>query len=64
MFVCVQFQVDLLENRLHTANVKFNKMLMGNRMLKHEIDLLVKSKAHFNELYLELVQKLADGKVI
>ncbi|KAL1455865.1 hypothetical protein WDU94_000637 [Cyamophila willieti] len=57
-------EVDLLENRLHTATVKFNKMLMGNRLLKHEIDLLVKSKAHFNDLYQQLTQKLADGKKV
>ncbi|KAI5730030.1 hypothetical protein M8J76_009182 [Diaphorina citri] len=57
-------EVDLLENRLHTATVKFNKMLMGNRKLKHEIDLLVKSKAHFNDLYQQLIQKLADGKKV
>ncbi|KAE8745195.1 hypothetical protein FOCC_FOCC008086 [Frankliniella occidentalis] len=56
--------VNLLENRLHNATVKFNKQLAHNAALREEIDHLLKERAQFNVLYEALVSKLNQGKKI
>ncbi|XP_034237156.1 coiled-coil domain-containing protein 63 isoform X2 [Thrips palmi] len=56
--------VNLLENRLHNATVKFNKQLAHNAALREEIDHLLKERAQYNVLYDALVNKLNQGKKI
>ncbi|XP_014665796.1 PREDICTED: coiled-coil domain-containing protein 63-like [Priapulus caudatus] len=57
-----QKRVRVLENRLDTATLNFNKMLTQNAELRAKIDHLLSERSHFDGMYKRLTRSLADGK--
>ncbi|PSN46817.1 hypothetical protein C0J52_11196 [Blattella germanica] len=53
-----------LENRLGVITSKFNMVVASNSKLRGEISHLLKERAHFNKLYMQLIAHLNAGKKV